>query len=233
MSGPGPRHFDKAFAAQYERKIRASIPGYEALHAMARDLMHGACPARAHILCVGAGTGMEIVTLGRSEPGWRFTAVDTSAEMGAICERNLAAAGMSDRVTIHVGGLSGLPAGEPFQAATSLLVAHFLPTAEERTEHFRALAARLEPRGLLVAAELLGDRDQEHFTRFFAAWKRHYIANGIDPAEADQDFARTERVVKFLAEATYERILAAAGFAEAWMFYRALLFSGWIARRRN
>ena len=67
-------YFDRTRSSRYDQKIRASIPGYEALHAMVDDFLSPALPETARVLVVGAGTGMELLSLGAAHPGWRFTA---------------------------------------------------------------------------------------------------------------------------------------------------------------
>src|SRR5512138_850068 len=96
-------YFGAGRSTTYDRKIRASLPGYEALHAMVDDLLRPALPDEAHLLAVGVGTGMELLLLAAAHPGWRFTATDLSAEMLAIGRANVEAAGLADRVAFHVG----------------------------------------------------------------------------------------------------------------------------------
>lgn len=80
MTADGAKHyFDTARSSRYDHKIRASIPGYEALHAMAHDFLRPALPETARLLVVGAGTGMELLTFGAAHPGWRFCAAGIPA----------------------------------------------------------------------------------------------------------------------------------------------------------
>lgn len=96
-TGSARNYFDGPRSSRYDHKIRASIPGYEALHAMAHDFLRQALPEQARILVVGSGTGMELLTLGAAHTGWRFTATDLSSDMLAIGKVNVEAAGLADR----------------------------------------------------------------------------------------------------------------------------------------
>lgn len=229
--GTVQNYFGGGRSATYDRKIRASLPGYEALHAMVDDLLRLALPERAHLLVAGAGTGMELVTLGAAHPGWRFTAIDRSAEMLAIGRANVESAGFADRVSFHVGEVHELPGAPAFDAATSILVSHFIAPHEARARFFRSIASRLRPAAPLVTAEVLGDRGDLSFGLFLEAWKGHYAAAGIPAHEVAEDFARTDATVSFLPEGAFEGLLAESGFADVRRFFQAFLFSAWMAHR--
>jgi tRNA (cmo5U34)-methyltransferase len=173
---------------------------------------------------------MELVTLGAAHPGWRFTATDCSADMLAIGKANVEAAGLVERVTFHAGEVPGLPEAPPFDAATSILVSHFIKPLEERGRFFRSIASRLRPGALLVTAEVLGDRRDRSFHQFLEAWKGHYAAAGIPAQEVAEDFARTDATVSFLPEGAFEALLAESGFTDVRRFFQAFFFGGWVAR---
>lgn len=119
-------YFNATQSSTYDRNIRVSIPGYELLHEMTNDLIRAVIPQKANILIVGAGTGMEIVTLGVANPEWTFTAVDLSDEMLSICKNNVFRAGISNRVNIHCGNVDEIGKDQTYNAATSILVSHFI-----------------------------------------------------------------------------------------------------------
>jgi len=225
-------YFGGGRSSTYDRKIRASLPGYEALHAMVDDFLRLALPERAHLLVIGAGTGMEVLALGSVHPGWRFTATDLSSDMLAIGRANMEAAGLADRVAFHVGEVHELPDEPSFDATTSILVSHFIKPHEERGRFFRSVASRLRPGAPLVTAEVVGDRQDPSFAHFLEAWKSHYAAAGIPAQEVEADFARTDATVSFLPEGDFASLLAGSGFTEIRRFFQALLFAGWVARKR-
>jgi tRNA (cmo5U34)-methyltransferase len=224
-------YFDRTRSSLYDRKIRASIPGYEALHAMVGDFLGAALPETARVLVVGAGTGMELLNLGAAHPGWRFTATDLSSDMLAIGRANVEAAGLADRVTFHLGPVHELPDGPAHDAATSILISHFVKPHEERERFFRSIASRLRPGAPLVTADIVGERGDPAFAHFWEVWKNHYGAAGIPAPEVEEDFARSAATVAFIPEQALTALLVASGFTDVRRFFQAFLFGGWVARK--
>src|SRR5215475_1780033 len=91
--------FDPSRAAEYDAQVRIALAGYEAMHELTACCLTAALGAGSEksVLVVGVGTGQEIVTIGRHEPYWRFTAVDPSPPMIAIARERLVEAGMLKR----------------------------------------------------------------------------------------------------------------------------------------
>ncbi len=224
-------YFNPEFSSQYDSKIRVSIPGYEALHAMTHDFLSFELPESANILVVGAGTGMELVTLGHSHPEWRFTAVDVSKDMIAICRDNIKASGMNDRVHIHQGKADELPKTGLYDAATALLVSHFITSKEEKRAHFVAISKLLHSSAPFITADLLADTDKPYFEYFVKVWLDHKVNSGMSKNEVKEDYERSRRAVSFISEGEYCNILKTTGFSGIHEFYRAFLFCGWICRK--
>src|SRR5215469_1663556 len=87
-------------AAEYEKQSRIALAGYDACHELSACMLAAALGAgtTASILVVGAGgTAQEIMTAGRLEPNWRFTAVDPSQPMLDLAVQRLTAAGLAER----------------------------------------------------------------------------------------------------------------------------------------
>ena len=84
-------------------------------------------PSDAHVMCVGAGTGRELIHLAERFPKWTFTAVEPSTEMVAICRQNIRDRGLETRCELHWGYVDSLPYAPSFDAATSFfgLSVHF------------------------------------------------------------------------------------------------------------
>ena len=140
-------------AANYDEQFAKLSALSDALRLLASAVLAD-LPADARMLCVGAGTGTEVVALAQRFPGWSFVAVEPSGPMLDVCRRRLAECGLQARCECHEGFLDSLPQAEPFDGATSLLVSHFLVDAAMRREYFRTIARHLRPGGRLVNADL-------------------------------------------------------------------------------
>lgn len=225
-------HFDESLAAKYDRRIRRFCPSYDALHQMIVPWLQG-LPANSNFLSVGAGTGAEIVTLGRGFPSWRFAAVDVSPDMLGACRRRAEQAQMSDRVAYFNGRVQEYRSPSLFDAASSVFVAHFIKSREEKLAYFRSIAANLKPGGLLVCADLFGDKRSPEFGRLMNAWLLSYAAHGVSADELAQDRAHVERDVDFIPEEELIALLNQAGFSNPLRFYQTYLFGGWIAAKHD
>ena len=148
--------FDRERASSYDARFAKIAALRDALHLLMRMIL-SELPAEAHILCVGVGTGSELIYLAQHFPQWHFTAVEPAAAMLDICRRRIEESGIASRCTLHEGYLASLPASQPFDAATCLLVSHFILDKEARTDLFCQIGARLRLGGYLVSADLVAD----------------------------------------------------------------------------
>jgi tRNA (cmo5U34)-methyltransferase len=227
-----PIGFDEEKAAAYDERFIKIVAIREALHLQVRAVL-SALPVDARILCVGAGTGAEIITLAMDNPHWRFTAVEPSAPMMAICQRRVQEHGFADRCSFHTGFLDTLPVAEPYHAATSLLVSHFITDRSARADYFHKIASHLQPQGWLISADLTGDQSTRAHTELEAAWFRLMTFTGQTPEQRDGMHAAYRRDVSFLPLADFETLIASAGFETPTLFYQALLIRAWFTRRRE
>ena len=225
--------FDRDRANQYDLDIRKAIPGYESLHAMAQSLLQTSLNESARLLVVGSGTGMELINYCQQNPNWSLTGIDPSAEMMAIARSELANLGLQARVTLHNGYVDSLPTTEPVDAATLLLVMHFLADDGAKLKLLKDIALYLKPGARLILADLYGDRSAPYFGEFTQAWQTLYFSQ-LDKetrAKAEANFANSiENSVCFVLESRIIELLQMAGFINISKFYNAFLFGGWIAQ---
>ncbi|MCR6629014.1 MAG: methyltransferase domain-containing protein [Magnetospirillum sp.] len=227
---------DRIYAAEkaqaYDRRIRAAIPGYEALHQLACMVVAEATGGHGRVLVAGAGTGAECVALGQACPGLHLVGVDPAGDMLTLAEHKVAEHGLTDRVRLYPSQVSELPTFEPFDAATLLLVLHFLPDDGAKLGLLTDMAKHLKPGAPLVLGDLFGPGWDEPWQDELRTYWRHLQKGmGIAPADIDRGFAHVDRDIHPVTEARLGELMEQAGFAPPRPFFRALCFGGWVARR--
>ncbi len=225
--------FDRDRANQYNLDIRKAIPGYESLHGMAQSLLQSNLSKSARLLVIGSGTGMELINYCQQNPKWSLTGVDPSAAMMIIAKDELVAQSLLDRVNLHTGYVDTLPETEPMDAATLMLVMHFLPDDGSKLQLLKDTACRLRSGAQLVLADLHGDKSLPYFAKLKKAWKSFYFSqlDNKSRVEAETNFQTSiDNSIFFVTEARIIELLQTAGFNQVTKFYNAFLFGGWIAQ---
>ncbi|MGL5062029.1 MAG: class I SAM-dependent methyltransferase [Microcoleus sp.] len=222
--------FDRDFASNYDKRFAKLAPMRDALH-LSIDLVLSELPDDARILCVGVGTGLELIDLAQKFPQWKFTAIEPAAPMLDICRQKAKEYGIAPRCTFHEGYLDSFPASEPFHAATCLLVSHFFTQQEERRNFFRQIAARLLPDGYLVSSDLASDMSSSAYQSLLEVWVR-MLKYSEAPAEEIEKFRSSYgRDVAILPPLKVAAIIASSGFDAPVLFFQTLLIHAWYAKR--
>ena len=218
--------FDENLAQAYDRRNSALAPISESLHFLMRLALE-AMPETARVLCVGVGTGAEILALANHRPQWNFTGVDPSAEMLAVGKHRLESAGVMDRCQLVQGYVDDI-AEQDFDIVISLLVAHFVKT-DLRAPFYRAIHDRLRPGGRFVSAEISCDLNGEAFPRMLDDWKQVQALMGATESSlaALPDMLRD--VLSVLSVPATEALWQDAGFPVPVPFFQAFMIRGWHA----
>lgn len=223
--------FDKAMAESYDKRTRdGGIK--ESLFEAAKRVLTKDLPEESRVLCVGAGTGAEIISFARAFPKWTFTAVDPSSEMLDKAQEKMESLDITSRVTFHVGTLETLPADQKeFDLATSILVSHFLGGEAERTEFFRGMSNRLKPKGYLVTADLVSDVAGSR--GLLPAWLSVLKESGFpyEELEAKGEALGGGKGIPFLPIDTLKTLITSAGFNEPLQFYQWLYIHGFVTQK--
>ena len=223
--------FNKEHAAGYEERYARIAPLREALHLLIRIALAD-LRAEARIVCVGAGTGAELLALAAAFPQAHFTAVEPSGPMLDVCRERVAAAGVASRCAFHHGYIHTLPVDEPYDAATSLLVSQFILQREDRIAYFRAIAERLVPGGHLIEADLSGDLEAESSQGLKDLWQKMLIFNGSPAGQAGNYLTAWRSDVAVRPAEEIAEMIAAGGFYSPTQFYQSLFIHAWQARRK-
>lgn len=216
-------------ASSYDEKWSRIAPINSALHLLASAVL-SALPSTANILCVGAGTGAEILHLAQRFPEWRFTAVEPSTAMLSVFQRRAEEHGISSRCVFHLGYLDSLPPGESFDAATAFLVSQFILDREARAKFFQGIADRLSPDGILLSSDLAGDLATTGCRTLLEVWFQLMKGGGISPQEIEKMRQAYERDVAVLPPSEVGNVIKSGGFESPVLFFQAGLIHAWYAR---
>ena len=225
-----PQHFDQQVAAAYDRQWAKLAPLRDAVQLLIGALLSD-LRSDARILCVGAGTGNEILYLAQRFPQWHFTAVEPAAPMLEVCRRRAEEHGIVSRCKFHQGYLDSLPPTEEFDAATSLLVSQFILDRAKRVDFFGGIANRLRPGGYLASSDLASAVGSATYEDLLEMWLRMMRAADVAPDKLERLRVAYSRDVSVLPPEEVRRIIAAAGFDAPIQFFQAGLIHGCYAKR--
>jgi tRNA (cmo5U34)-methyltransferase len=223
--------FDR-MAPSYDKKWGKMSPINSALHLLT-DAVLSELPSAANILCIGAGTGAEIVHLALRFPGWRFTAVEPSVSMLNVLRRKAERHGILSRCVLHSGYLDSLPAGDSYDAATAILVSQFIQDRELRTAFFRSIANRLRPGGLLVSADLAGDMESVDCQNLLEVWFKLMSESGI-PSDGIEGMRKAYTTdVAVLPTCDVRDMILHGGFESPVQCFQTGMIHAWYAKRSS
>ena len=216
---------DREAVAKYADEVKRFLPGTEALHRMTHVLLAERVPNAGKILVLGAGGGLELKAMAEAQLNWSFVGVDPAQEMLDMAATNLGP--MAARAQLVQGYIYDTPAG-PFDAATCLLILHFLDAAERRRT-LEQVRSRLRPGAPLVAAHASFPQSPDQRARWLDRHTAYAIAAGADPTYANAARTAIEASKNLFTPEQDADILRAAGFRDVELFFAAFTWCGWVA----
>ncbi|AIQ55752.1 SAM-dependent methyltransferase [Paenibacillus borealis] len=230
-TGSAGSPWEQADADQYVQNISRKIPGYQLQYELMDTLLTALLAQQTHpgLLIVGAGGGQEILKLGREHPDWNFSGLDTSQGMLLAAEQRLEAAGLMDRVQLHHREISSWNSSRQYDAATCMLMLHFVEGRENKLALLRSIAGRLKPGAPLCLSAINGEPASPAWRIQMAGWKLHMLGNGIELGQwqiFEQSFGETSHP---LPAEEMDCLLEEAGFTAVSRFFGSYLIDGWVA----
>lgn len=221
--------FNKSHAASYDDQWRKLSPMMEGMHFLVRILLKD-LPENANILCVGAGTGAEIMALAHTFPKWKFTAVEPAGAMLDECRNKIEKAGLSSRCYFHEGYLDTLPDLGKFDAATAILVSQFMIIEDDRINFFKEIYSRLVPGGYLVSADLATPETEALYDNLKNFWTKILMFADFPEERAKLATSGWKTGVAVLKPYEVQTIISKAGFELPTLFYQTLFIHAWYSR---
>jgi len=212
----------------YDQHIRKLIPGYEVIHLQVDAILQSVLPPNAHILIVGCGTGYELEYLLKRHPDWKFTAVDPSLTMLQKAQEQVELLGKSSQVTFIHGETSALPLESYFDAALSILVAHFIAD-EIKPVFFKDIYDRLKEKAVLLTYDLMTCVNAQQLK----ALRYLCLAQGLTEEQCQKMLERMDQDFFSLTTEGYIKLLEKAGFERVQSYTQILTYQGFIAKKNN
>lgn len=187
-------------------------------------------PARSRILCVGAGTGAEILSLARMNPDWTFLALEPSAAMLEICRDRLVEAGIADRCEFFHGYVEDLPHNAVFDATLAILVAHFVKR-DEKLAFFRQMTNRLKIGGQFVNMEISFDLESPEYPSMLKNWESIQILMGATRESLDKLPTMLKEVLSVMPPEEIRKFIQLAGISTPVQFFQSFMICGWYGQK--
>lgn len=202
----------------------------ESLHFCMRMVL-AELPTDAHMLCVGAGTGDELLALADAFPSFRFAVIEPSADMMQVCKENAEEKDISSRCIFHEGYLDSYDVLDTYDGATSILVSQFCQPEETRQAFFQEIYHRLKPGGLLITADLCADTASASFESMFKVWSAMLLHSGVPEEKIEHMRELFGTQVSVIPEPDMEQLLKSCGFDDPIRFFQNLLIHAWYTRK--
>lgn len=219
-------HFSDT-AYLYDSKNEPLSAIADAMHFLIRMVLQRA-PENARVLCVGVGTGSEVLSLALAFPKWRFVCVDPAKGMLEVCAKRLAQAGLLERCELIHGYIEDIAPAEDFEVVLGILVAHFVKR-EERRGFYQAMWQHLRPQGFLVNTEISYDLDSDTFPLMLQNWEAVQRLMGASDESIKRLPVALREHLSILSPAETELVLKQCGIEMPVRFFQAFMISGWFA----
>ncbi|MDV4264324.1 class I SAM-dependent methyltransferase [Acinetobacter seifertii] len=210
----------------YDEHIRKLIPGYEVIHLQVDAILQSVLKPNAHILIVGCGTGYELEYLLKRHPNWKFIAVDPSLTMLQKAQEQVELLDKSSQVTFIHGDTSALLLEACFDAALSILVAHFVADDMKPT-FFKDIYDRLKEKAVLLTYDLMTciNPMQLQALRYLC------LAQGLTEEQCQKMLERMAQDFFSLTTEGYIKLLEKTGFESIQPYTQILTYQGFIAKK--
>lgn len=224
--------FEGERATQYDDRIPTWVPNYQFVQQSIPAILKSYIPTdeARRLLIAGCGTGQEISEIKRLQTSWKITGIDPSPQMIRLAQMKLAYWENDPRLLLKTGVVSDLPADQKYDAATLILVMHFIPDTEDgKLNLLRNIAQRLQSGAPLIISDIY---EPQGFQQQMECFRQYMIGKGLEPQMVDEGLQHVKEDTHRLTTDRLGELLREAGFHTPRMFSKAFYYGGWIAEKR-
>lgn len=220
-------YFEGERAERYDQFIPVVIPTYKQLIEQLPKVASAVIQNHdtPSLLVAGCGTGNEIVPFAQSSTQWHITACDPSPAMIAIAQKKLHS---YPDVQLFTTTVANMPQHQQFDAATLLLVLHFLTDDGAKQNLLTSIAQRLHDGAPLFLVDICGTEREIasnlHMLQalFPSEWPAEQVARIVNNIRTN---------IPYVSELRLCELLAASGFTQPVRFYQSMMYHGWITTK--
>ena len=225
-------NFNTELATEYEKGIRRTLPSYDAMLRLSQTFFQSTLPDDATFLIVGAGSGNEIFQFAVEKPNWSFVGVDPSEAMLQFAANRLDP--LPNAITLLPGTLldTELPI-TTYDAASCILVLHFIHSYDEQLATLKVIAQHLKPGAPFILVSKYGQLGASETELQFDLWRAYWLQYTKLTAEQVATMEQSIRSLTFLPEEDLLTLLQKAGFTRPSRFFATTLFGGWICFKQS
>lgn len=216
--------FENERATGYDQFVERWIPNYHYFMGHLPDLLSDAYPKE--LLVVGCGTGNEIMCFVNSPERWQITGIDPSPGMIIQAREKLK---NRDNVKLIEGLVTDLAIDKKYNAATLLLVLHFIEDNGNKLQILKGIADRLMPGAKFVILDITGDKKQ---IRDNLEVLKLLLPQGLNEQEISERLNRIENKFHTVSEERLSELLQEAGFEKPLRFFQSSIYMGWITHKK-
>ncbi|EON71029.1 class I SAM-dependent methyltransferase [Lysinibacillus sphaericus] len=219
--------FNNTLANEYEKGIRRTLPSYDAMLRLTQTFYRSNLAEEATFLVLGSGSGNEILQLAEQRPHWSFVGIDPAEAMLQIAEERLKS--LPNKISLCRGTIleTSLPATK-FDAASCILVLHFIETYEEKLATLKEIAKHLKPGAPFVLVSKYGQLNTTETELQFDLWRSYWLQHTKLSASEVANMEQSIRALSFMPEKDILTLLQQAGFTQPSRFFATTLFAGWV-----
>ncbi|WPP48871.1 class I SAM-dependent methyltransferase [Catalinimonas niigatensis] len=224
--------FEGERATQYDDRIPTWVPNYQFVQQSVPSILKSYLPVEGErkLLIAGCGTGQEISEIKRLKTAWKVTGIDPSPQMIRLAQMKLAYRENDTHLLLKTGVVSDLPADQKYDAATLILVMHFIPDTEDgKLNLLRNIAQRLHSGAPLIISDIYAPEDFQQQRQYF---RQYMISKGLEPQMVDEGLQHVKEDTHRLTTDRLGELLQEAGFHTPHMFSKAFYYGGWVVEKR-
>ena len=214
-------------SGKYDSDINTIIPGYSTLQQLSFFILKNTLPKKAKVLVCGTGTSNEAIAFAEGNRWWKIVAFDIAREMIRVSRRKVRKKRLEDRVALIHGEITDIETG-PFDAATSVLVMHFI---RDKKSYLGEIHKRLKPGAVFILIDICGNRRSREFGEFVSYWKEFQMHMRKDKENIEETFKHIQKDLNIVSEKKTMELLSGAGFIKTRHFFKSLLINGFLAEK--